>query len=58
MDLLKIIEEELRRSLEGSDADLVLALIEAYRSSGPKAAKEKMKEALSQWGVYVEDIED
>lgn len=58
MDLFKIIEEELRRNLEGSDADLVLALVEAYKSSGPRAAKEKMKEILARWGVYVEDIED
>lgn len=58
MDLFKIIEEELRKGLEGSDADLVLAIMEAYRSAGPKAAKEKIKEVLTQWGVHVEDIED
>ncbi|MEL9991763.1 MAG: hypothetical protein QXP98_05735 [Thermoproteus sp.] len=58
MDLFKIVEEEVRRGLEGSDVEIVLSLIEAYRSSGPKGARDKLREILSRWGVDVGDIED
>ncbi len=58
MDIFKIIEEEARKILEGSDIDIVMDIIRAYRSSGPRGARGKVKEILSQWGIYVEDRED
>ncbi|MEZ0247741.1 MAG: hypothetical protein ABWJ97_00580 [Thermoproteus sp.] len=58
MDLFKIVEEEVKRTLEGSDVEIVLGLIEAYRSSGPRGARDKLREILSRWGIDVGNIED
>jgi hypothetical protein len=58
VDIFKIVEEEARKVLEGSDIDIMLDLVKAYRSSGPKGAREKVRSLLSQWGVHVEDLAD
>jgi hypothetical protein len=56
--ILRVIEEEVRNVLEGSDAELVLELIKSYKSLGPKEARMRLEEALREWGVDVEDLED
>lgn len=58
MDLWGILEEEVGRVLEGSDAGLVAKLVEAYRLSGTRGVKEELRRALAEWGVDVADLED
>jgi ATP-dependent helicase YprA (DUF1998 family) len=58
VDILRVIEEEVRSVLEGSDAELVLDLIKSYKSLGPKEARRRLEEALREWGVDVENLED
>lgn len=53
-----MIEEEVRRLFEGSDADILLSLIATYRSKGARGVHERLKEILSQWGIDVEDLKD
>lgn len=58
MDILRVIEDEVRRVLEGSDAELVLDLIKTYKSLGPKEARRRLEEALREWGIDVEDLKN
>ncbi|WP_167828058.1 hypothetical protein [Thermoproteus tenax] len=58
MDVFSMIEEEVRRLFEGSDADILLSLIATYRSKGARGVHERLKEILSQWGIDVEDLKD
>ncbi|WP_188596542.1 hypothetical protein [Thermocladium modestius] len=48
----EIIIDLLRREL-GNDADLVIALYDAYKARGPRGVKDKLNDLLSKYGIEV-----
>ncbi len=48
----EIIIDLLRREL-GNDADLVIALYDAYKARGSRGVKDELKDLLSKYGIEV-----